>query len=137
MVSSGYMTEATFEGIWDADITTARFDLINVRLGGILNYLITQDGATDTTDTKVLVIYEQMCEEAMLNILQAAKSNKFSDVWQFIQTNAVRVMAKVLWDNRTIIEMLGITLTKKYHYTESATLIFPSDYTSLLKRTTP
>jgi hypothetical protein len=136
MAAAGYMTEADFESIWDTTITTARFALINVRLGEILNYLITGDASTDTTDTKVLPIYEQISEEALMNILQASKSNKFSDVWQFIQTNAVRVMAKVLWDNKKIMDMLGISLTKRYHYTESANLAFPTEITSLSKRTT-
>ena len=136
MVSAGYMTEVTFEGIWDTLITTAQFNLINVRLGGILNYLITGDASTDTADAKVLPIYEQISEEALMNLIQASKSNKFNDVWQFIQSNAVRIMAKVLWDNQKIMKMVGISLNKRYHYTESSNLSFPQDITSLTKRTT-
>ena len=126
MAASGYMTEADFESIWGATIAPARFTLINVRLGEILNYLLTDDAATDITDTKVLPILEHLSEEALVNILQAAKSNKFADIWQFIQTNATRIMSKVLWDNKTIMKKLGQTLGKKYHIKYSNKLSLPS-----------
>ena len=106
MVSSGYMTEATFEGIWGATIATAQFDLINVRLGGIMNYLLTRDGATDITNTAVLIMVIEMSEEALMQILQGSKSNKFTDVWRFIQSDAVSIIKKVLRDNRETVKMI-------------------------------
>jgi len=126
MAATGYITEEDFEAIWGATIVTARFTLINVRLGEILNYLLTDDAATDITDTKVLPILEHLSEEALVNILQASKSNKFNDVWQFIQTNATRIMSKVLWDNKKIVKKLGVTLGKRYHIKYSNTLSLPS-----------
>lgn len=126
MAASGYMTEADFESIWGATIETARFVLINVRLGEILNYLLTGDAATDITDTKVLPILEQLSEEALMNILQGSKSNKFNDVWQFIQSNATRIMSKILWDNRIIEKRLKISLGKKHPIKYSNKLPLPS-----------
>ena len=106
MTSSGYMTEATFESIWGATIETARFNLINIRIGGILNYLITRDGATDVTDTRVIVMFEELSEESLIELLQASKSNKFTDVWRFIQSNAARIISRVLRSNRETVEMI-------------------------------
>lgn len=127
MASSGYIAEETdFESIWGATIATARFDLINVRLGEILNYLLTGDAATDITDTKVLPILKQLSEEALMNILQAAKSNKFNDVWQFMGMNATRIMSKVLWDNRLIMKRVQVTLGKRYNIKYSSKLRLPS-----------
>lgn len=126
MAAAGYMDEDDFEDIWDATIATAKFDLINVRLGEILNYLLTADAATDITDTKVLPILEQLSEEALMNILQASKSNKFNDVWQFMQINATRIMSKVLWDNKAIVKKLEISLGKRYHIKYSSKLSLPS-----------
>ena len=106
MVSSGYMTEVTFEGIWGATISTAQFDLINIRLGGIFNYLLTRDGATDITDTAVLIMIIEMSEEALMQILQGSKSNKFTDVWRFIQSDAVSIISKILRDNEETVKMI-------------------------------
>ena len=77
MASSGYMTEADTESIWDTAITTARFDLINVRMGEILNVFVRKDmdSQTDITDAKILPILEQMSEEALMELIQAAKGN--------------------------------------------------------------
>ena len=107
------MTEATFEGIWLAEITTAQFDLINVRLGSILNYLLTRDAATDITSTAIVPILEHLSEEALLNLVQGSKSNKFSDVWQFIQTAAVRIMSRILTQNPEDVEMIKSDLGNK------------------------
>ena len=126
MAPAGYMTELDFESIWGATIATARFTLINVRLGEILNYLLTDDAATDITETKVLPILEQLSEEALINILQGAKSNKFAEVWAFMAANASRIMSKVLEDNRKIVKRVGITLGKKYSIKYSNKLSLPS-----------
>ena len=113
MVSSGYMTYATFKSIWAAEIVEARFDLINVRLGGILNYFFTRDAATDITDTKIVPLLEQFSEEALMNLLNGAKANKFSDVWQFINANASRIMSRILSENPVIVEMIKLDLSNK------------------------
>lgn len=120
MVSSGYMTYATFKSIWTAEIVEARFDLINVRLGGVLNFLLTRDADNDITNTAVTALLPQFCEEATLQLMNGSKSNKFSDVWQFITTDAVRIMSRVLTQNREIVNMiLGVLGTKKMEITTS------------------
>lgn len=120
MAASGYMAEADFESIWGATIETARFDLINVRLGEILNYFFTRDAATDITATTVLPILEQLSEEALINLLNGAKANKFSDVWQFINANASRIMSRILSENPELVEMIKQDLgTKKMELTSS------------------
>ena len=100
------MDETDFESIWGATIETARFGKINVRLGEILNYLLTRDAATDITSTAVKPMLEQLSEESLMEILQASKSNKFSDVWRFIQSNAVRIIRRVLQNNRDVVKMI-------------------------------
>ena len=120
MAPAGYMTELDFESIWGATIETARFTKINVRLGEILNYFFTRDAATDIADTKVLPILEQLSEEALMNLLNGAKANKFVDVWQFINANASSVMSRILRENPEIVEMVKSDLaTKKMEITSS------------------
>lgn len=114
------MTEATFEGIWGATITTAQFDLINVRLGGIMNLLLTGDGANDITNSAVLIGIIEMSEEALMQIIQGSKSNKFTDVWRFITSNAVSIIRKILIDNReTVRQIKGILGSNKMEITSS------------------
>ena len=128
MASSGYMTELDTESIWDAEIPTARFALINVRLGEILNFHIRKDkdSQTDITDTRVLPLLEQMSEEGLFDLINAAKSNKFSDVWQFINSKAVWVMSKVLWNNRRTVNEIKELLEAKVHINYSGRLSLPS-----------
>ena len=128
MVSSGYMTEITFEGIWDAKIATAQFDLINIRLGSILNYLVTRDAATDVTNTAVKPILEHLSEEALMNLIQGSKSNKFVDVWQFIQTDAVRIMSRILAQNQEVVKMIRSDLG--YYKMELTSSRLPSSSTN-------
>ncbi|KKN56980.1 hypothetical protein LCGC14_0567020 [marine sediment metagenome] len=106
MAASGYMTEADFESIWGATIETARFGLINVRIGEVLNYLLTRDAATDITNTAILPMVEQLSEESLIELLQASKSNKFTDVWRFIQSNAARIIRRILQNNREVVKMI-------------------------------
>lgn len=120
MAAAGYMTELDTEGLWGASLTTAQFDLINVRLGEILNFTVRpdKDAQTDVTNTKVLPILEQASEEGLFDLLQAAKTNKFTDVWQFVQSKSIHVMSRLLFQNRTIINeiknVLGASLDIKY-----------------------
>jgi hypothetical protein len=114
------MTEADFESIWGATIETTRFNLINVRLGEILNYFFTRDAATDITSTAILPILEQLSEEALMNLLNGAKANKFTDVWQFINANAVRIMSRILDENPETVKMIKQDLgTEKMELTNT------------------
>ena len=106
MAASGYMTYGDFKTIWGSEIVESRFDLINVRLGEILNYLLTRDAATDITSTAILPMVEQLSEESLMEVLQAAKSNKFTDVWRFIQSNASHIIRRVLQNNRDVVKMI-------------------------------
>ena len=107
------MTYATFKSIWSAEIVEARFDLINVRLGGILNYYFTRDAATDITDTTIIPLLVQFSEEALMNLLNGAKANKFSDVWQFINANASMIMSRILDENPIIVDMIKTDLANQ------------------------
>jgi len=114
------MTYADFKTIWKAEIVEARFNLINVRLGEILNYLITRDAATDITSTAIKPMLEHFSEESLIELLQASKSNKFTDVWRFIQANAVNIVSKILRNNREVVEMIKSDLgSKKMELTSS------------------
>ena len=114
------MTELDFESIWGATITTARFNLINVRLGEVLNYLITRDAATDITSTAIKPMLEQLSEQSLIELLQASKSNKFTDLWRFIQSNAAQIVSRVLRNNREVVEMIKSDLgSKKMELTSS------------------
>ena len=112
------MTYTDFKSIWASEIVESRFDLINVRLGEILNYFFTRDAATDITSTAIKPMLEQLSEEALMNLLNGAKADKFSDVWQFINANAVRIMSRILDENPEIVEMIKQDLgTKKMELT--------------------
>lgn len=136
MAASGYMTEVDTESIWNTVLDTTRFGKINVRIGEVLNFWCFGDAATDTTDTRILPILEQISEEALIELIDASKSEKFNDPWTFIQARVARITSKILRANMFLLREVGITANKKYHMTESATLSLPRDYTSLLKRTT-
>lgn len=114
------MSETDFESIWGAVIATARFDLINVRLGEVLNYLLTRDAATDITSTAIKPMLEQLSEQSLIELLQASKSNKFTDVWRFIQSNAAQIVSRVLRNNREVVDMIKADLgAKKMEITSS------------------
>jgi hypothetical protein len=87
MVASGYMTEANVEAIWDTLWVSARFDLINVRIGEILNFLVHGDAQTDVADTGVIPILTQISEEILLDLKLAAQANAITVPWDFIQAN--------------------------------------------------
>jgi hypothetical protein len=136
MAAAGYMTEVDTESIWDTTLDTTRFGKINVRLGEVLNFWVTGDAATDVTDTKVLPILEQLSEEALIKLIAAAKITAPNNPWDFIMSKAWRIASGIVWENKQILQEMGIVLSKKYHYTESSTLSLPQDITSLSKRTT-
>lgn len=129
MASSGYMTEETdVESMWGAILTTAQFALINVRMGEILNFTVRpdKDAQTDVTDTRVIPLLEQLSEEGMFELLQASKTNKFNDVWRFIQSKAIWVMSKLLFQNSTIIDEIKEVLEANTYINYSNLLRLPS-----------
>lgn len=91
MAAVGYMDETDVESIWDTEWVTARFALINVRLAEILNFLVTGDATSQVTNTAVTPILEQISEEVLLELANAAKANKFSDIWNFISANISKI----------------------------------------------
>ena len=136
MAAAGYITEVDYESIWDTEIDTTRFGKINVRIGEQLNFWVGHDASTDFTDVRILPILEQLSEEILNDIIATAKLNAVTNPWDFIQASVARVSTRILANYDALLTEIRTTLGKQYHYTESATLIFPSDYTSLLKRTT-
>ena len=128
MAASGYMKETDTEGLWGVSLSTTQFNLINVRLGEILNFTVRKDkdSQTDVTDTKILPLLEQMSEEGMFELLQAAKTDKFTDVWRFVQSKSIWVMSKLIFQNRVIIKEIKDVLESKVHVNYSNLLTLPS-----------
>ena len=129
MASSGYIdSETDMESIWDMTIPTARFALINVQMGEILNFLVRpdKDSQTDITDTKITSILKHISEEALMELLQASKSNKNTDPWLFIQANVFRIISKVYRANTRIIKELKEQQEAKLHLKYSNKLTLPS-----------
>ncbi len=87
MAFAGYMTELDVESIWDTEWDTTRFGKINIRIGEILNFLITGDATTVITATSVLPIVEQISEEILLELKLAAQANSIIVPWDFITAN--------------------------------------------------
>ena len=87
------MTETDVESIWDTTWATARFDKINVRIAEVLNFIVTGDATSQVTSTACTPIMEQISEEILFELANAAKANKFSDIWGFIQAN----ISKMSW----------------------------------------
>jgi hypothetical protein len=136
MAATNYMTEVDTESIWDVSLDTTRFGKIGVRIAEILNVWVNGDATTNVTDTAVTPIMEQLSEETLINLINAAKINKFSDVWGFIQANVARIATKVIMDNWILIERVKYLLTKQYHYTETDRYSYTSGDIALIKRTT-
>ncbi len=125
MASSGYMTEADVESIWNlGDFDTTRFGKINVRMGEILNFSVRtdMDAQTDITDTKILPILEHLSEEGFNILVAASKGSKFNNPWDFIDANVFSVMARLLRTNRETIEDLKTQQEAKVHLNYSGTL---------------
>ena len=87
------MTEADVESIWDTTWVTARFNLINVRIAEILNFLVNDDATVQVVSTACTPIMEQISEEILFELANSEKANKFSDIWGFIQAN----ISKMSW----------------------------------------
>ena len=91
MAFAGYMTETDVESIWDTLWVTARFDIVNIRIAEILNFLVTGNATSQVTNTAVTPILEQISEEILLELNMAAKSNGTDVPWDFIQANVSRI----------------------------------------------
>ena len=81
MAAAGYMTETDTESIWKATLDTTRFDLINVRLGELLNFEVTGDASTDVTDAKVTPVLKQISEEMLFEMINTSKGVGESVPW--------------------------------------------------------
>ena len=128
MTSVGYMTRTDTQIIWGATLNATQFTKINVRLGEILNFTVRpdKDAQTDVTDTKVLPMLEQASEEGLFELLQAAKTDKFTDVWRFVQAKSIWVMSRLLFQNRKIIAEIKEVLEAKVYIKYSNLLRLPS-----------
>lgn len=124
MASLGYMTELDTESIWNVVLDTTRFGKINVRMGELLNILVRKDkdSQTDITDAKILPMLEQISEEALLELIQASKSNRTTDPWNFIQANVFRVISKVYRSNTKLMILLQEQQETKLHLKYSGLL---------------
>lgn len=125
MASSGYMTEADWESIWNTgDFDTTRFGKVNVRMGEILNFTIRpdMDAQTDITDTAITPILEQLSEEGLNILIAASKGTKFNNPWDFIEANVFSVMAKLLRTNKRTIDQLKVQQEAKLHIKYSGNL---------------
>lgn len=106
------MDEGDVESIWDTTWVTARFNKINVRIAEILNFLVNADSTEQVVNTAVTPLLEQISEEILLELANAAKANKFTDIWGFIQAN----ISKLNWrsyDNY-LLKKVRIKLGKQY-----------------------
>ena len=113
MAASGYMTEADTESIWDTEIPTARFDLINVRIAEQLNFWCKDDATSQVTNTAVVPILEQISEEILLDLIESAKSYAVTNPWDFIQANVVRVSSRILANYDLILDKIKTILGSK------------------------
>jgi hypothetical protein len=85
MASSGYGTETTVESIWSSTWDTTQFDHINKMLGSMFNFWITDDTATDITDTQVvgMLAAETHILFGMWNAI--IKMSAVTNPWDFIR----------------------------------------------------
>ena len=91
MAASNYMTEADVESIWDTAWDTTRFGKIGVRIAEILNFLVNGDATSQVTSTACTPVLEQISEEILLELADAAKANAVTNPWDFIQANISKI----------------------------------------------
>ena len=107
------MTELDTESIWDTEIPTARFDLINVRIAEQLNFWCKDDATSQVTNAAVAPILEQISEEILLDLIESAKSYATTNPWDFIQANVVRVSTRILANYNIILDKIKTVLGSK------------------------
>jgi len=91
MAFAGYMTEADVESIWDTSWDTTRFDKINLRIGELINFLVSGNATIEITNVAVLPILEQISEEILLDLKLAAQANAVVKPWDFIMANISKI----------------------------------------------
>ena len=118
MAFAGYMTEADVESIWDTEWDTARFTKINLRIGEMLNFLVSGIATQEITDTAVLPVLTQISEEVLLDLKLAAQANAIIVPWDFIQAN----ISKLDWrfyDNYLLKKVRKVLGQEKMEITTS------------------
>lgn len=136
MAATNYMTEADTESIWDVALDTTRFGKIGVRIAEQLNFWVNHDATEQVVNTAVTPILEQISEEILLDLIDAAKAYSPTNPWDFIQANVVRVSTRILANYGDLLKEIRLTLTKQYIMTTSADLELPASSQGLIKRTT-
>ena len=126
MAASNYITvEADMESIWDFEITTARFDLIGVRMAEILNHRINNDATQQVTDTAHTPILKQISEEALHELIAASKETAVEKPWDFIQANVMAFMNRKLRQWKERLDTIQKALEKKHDIRYSNLLRLP------------
>ena len=118
MAFAGYMDESDVESIWDTEWDTTRFDNINLRIGEMLNFLVTGIATQEITDTAVLPVLTQISEEVLLDLKLAAQANAIIVPWDFIQAN----ISKIDWrfyDNYLLKKVRKVLGQEKMEITTS------------------
>lgn len=126
MAAENYMTELDTESIWAAQLETARFAKIGVRIAEILNFAVNKNATTQVTNTAVTPIMEQLSEEGLFRLMGAAKMDKVQDPWDFVQANVISVMSQVLEENKEIIKDIKDVVGNKRYLGYSSLLTPPS-----------
>lgn len=107
MASSGYSDETTFNSVWNTTVVSARFTNLNVQIGGVLNFLISGDAATDTTETTVTPILRQISDELILRIMALSKVEKTVNPWDFL---SVFSMSRIRREYALELQLIATTL---------------------------
>ena len=118
MAFAGYMSEGDVESIWDTSWDTTRFDNINLRIGEILNFLVSGNATTEITNTAVLPILEQISEEILLDLKLAAQANAIVVPWDFIQANISKMDWK-FYDTYLLKKVRNVLGNEKMEITTS------------------
>ena len=101
MAASNYITSETdMEGMWNFGIETARFTLIGTRMAELLNFRVNKDATKQVTTAGSLPILKQISEEALQELINAAKSQAVDKPWDFIRSNVMNFMTRKMkqWD---------------------------------------
>lgn len=127
MAAVNYITvETDMESIWDFEINTARFALIGTRMAEILNHRVTGNATEQITDTAHTPILKQISEEAMHELIAAAKETAVERPWDFIQANVMAFMNRKLQQWKERLDLIQIDLEKKHNIKYSNILRLPS-----------
>ena len=119
MASSGYFTEATLKSVYDhADIDDTRFSNVNVRIGNLINFVLSGT-ATDVTNTDVTPVLENFSDELILDLLAAAKMTGVVVPWDFVAANVTDFFIDKYKRNFLLFDMIR----KKLNYTETIEVI--------------